>query len=156
MQELAKLHGGDVKVSSVLGEGTTFIVSIPTGSDHLPKGHIVVAGDRPMATKASAIYMEEALGIGYRRREQGHGLLSSTSPDMGPRDHPGGSILLADDNADMREYIMRLLSGLFDVRAVPDGEAAWTAMLERRPDLLLTDVMMPRLGRIRSIFYSSG
>ncbi len=61
MQELAKLHGGDVKVSSVLGEGTTFIVSIPTGSDHLPKGHIVVASDRPMATKASAIYMEEAL-----------------------------------------------------------------------------------------------
>ncbi len=67
---------------------------------------------------------------------------------MGPRDHPGGSILLADDNADMREYIMRLLSGLFDVRAVPDGEAAWTAMLERRPDLLLTDVMMPRLDGI--------
>ena len=54
-------------------------------------------------------------------------------------------VLLADDNADMREYATRLLSPQYEVKVVADGEAALQAMHERRPDLLLSDVMMPRL-----------
>ena len=54
-------------------------------------------------------------------------------------------ILLADDNADMRNYVRRLLSGRYEVEAVADGEAALAAARAERPDLVLTDVMMPRL-----------
>lgn len=54
-------------------------------------------------------------------------------------------MLVADDNADMRQYILRLLNGTFRVEAVADGEAALSVVRERRPDLILTDVMMPRL-----------
>ena len=54
-------------------------------------------------------------------------------------------ILLADDNADMRDYMRRLLASQYEVRVAADGEAALTEMLEHRPNLLLSDVMMPRL-----------
>src|SRR5262249_55932983 len=58
---------------------------------------------------------------------------------------PRGRVLVADDNADMREYITRLLRAHWDVEAVDDGEAALAAARRAPPDLVLTDVMMPRL-----------
>ena len=63
-------------------------------------------------------------------------------------------ILLADDNADMRAYVARLLSVRHDVESTADGQAALEAALHRRPDLILTDIMMPRLdgfGLIKAI-----
>lgn len=54
-------------------------------------------------------------------------------------------ILLADDNADMREYVERLLGERHEVVAVSDGEAALKSLRERRPDLILSDIMMPRV-----------
>ena len=55
------------------------------------------------------------------------------------------TVLIADDNADMLGYVRRLLSTRYEVEAVPDGQAALDAARTRRPDLILTDVMMPRL-----------
>jgi DNA-binding response OmpR family regulator len=57
----------------------------------------------------------------------------------------GRHILLADDNADMREYIGRLLAPLWEVEAVGNGRAALDALRRKRPALLITDVMMPEL-----------
>jgi PAS domain S-box-containing protein len=54
-------------------------------------------------------------------------------------------VLLADDNADMRDYVRRLLSERYAVEAVSDGQAALEAAQQRRPDLVLSDIMMPRL-----------
>jgi CheY-like chemotaxis protein len=54
-------------------------------------------------------------------------------------------VLLADDNADMRHYLARLLAERYAVAAVADGAAALAAARKRIPDLVLTDVMMPRL-----------
>ena len=57
----------------------------------------------------------------------------------------GARILIADDNADMRAYLRDLLSPMYRVEAVTDGERALDAALRDRPDLILTDVMLPRL-----------
>ena len=54
-----------------------------------------------------------------------------------------GRVLLADDNADMRAYVHRLLSPHFDVEAVSDGRQALDRALENPPDLILSDIMMP-------------
>src|SRR5262249_45923691 len=54
-------------------------------------------------------------------------------------------VLLADDNADMRDYVRRLLGDRFEVETVGDGEAALAAIHDHPPDLVLSDVMMPRL-----------
>src|SRR5439155_7476155 len=66
-----------------------------------------------------------------------------TAPAHGPPIR--GRILLADDNADMRDYVCRLLGPHYEVEAVPDGEAALATARQSRFDLVLTDVMMPRL-----------
>ena len=61
---------------------------------------------------------------------------------------PNGSrsrILLADDNADMRNHVRRLLADTYDVLAVADGAAALASALKAPPDLILSDVMMPGL-----------
>ncbi len=64
-------------------------------------------------------------------------------------------VLLADDNADLRDYISRLLVGHgYEVETAADGEAALAALRMRRPDILVSDVMMPRLdgfGLLRTV-----
>jgi PAS domain S-box-containing protein len=57
-------------------------------------------------------------------------------------------VLLADDNADMRDYVSHLLSSRWDVETVADGHAALEAARHRKPNLVLADVMMPRLDGV--------
>jgi PAS domain S-box-containing protein len=59
------------------------------------------------------------------------------------------TILLADDNADMRDYVRRLLAPRYQVEAVGDGKEALAAIARRKPDLILTDIMMPRLDGLQ-------
>src|SRR5262249_21724136 len=64
------------------------------------------------------------------------------------------TVLLVDDNADMREYVRRLLTPHYDVRTADDGIAALETMRTQPPDLVLSDVMMPRLdgfGLVRKV-----
>ena len=63
-------------------------------------------------------------------------------------DEPRARLLVADDNADMREYLGRLLSPHWDTLLVPNGRAALTAALASPPDLVLSDVMMPELDGV--------
>src|SRR5579862_763428 len=76
-------------------------------------------------------------------------------PDVGAQQlNEQPRIVWADDNADMRAYVRRLLGDRFDVAAVPDGEAALEAARARKPDLVVSDVMMPKLdglGLIREL-----
>jgi PleD family two-component response regulator len=55
----------------------------------------------------------------------------------------GARVILADDNADMRAYVRELLSPAYAIETVADGEQALISARKRRPDLILTDVMMP-------------
>lgn len=79
---------------------------------------------------------------------------NTTPGTSAPDELAGARILVADDNANMREYLTRLLAQRWTVEAVPDGEAALTAARQARFDLVLTDVMMPRLdglGLLRAL-----
>ncbi|NJR75233.1 MAG: response regulator, partial [Scytonema sp. CRU_2_7] len=68
---------------------------------------------------------------------------SPTLPLSHSPTHSGARILLADDNADMRDYVKRLLNKYYYVETVPDGITALAAIRQHPPDLVLTDVMMP-------------
>ena len=139
VQELVRLHGGSIEVESVVDRGTTFTVSISTGSAHLPAEW--VSGPRLTSSRSvsAQAYVNEAVGWVSDRASQAD-VARSAVPDTGlPR------ILLADDNADMREYVSRLLSERWQVESVPDGKAALEAVRERPPHLVLADVMMPGL-----------
>ena len=142
VQELARLHGGDVKVASVENSGSTFTVSILTGNKHLPADRIDAPRTRLSTSARVDSFTDEALGW----MDGVASTIDSGKPHSsnGHPPHPL-RILLADDNADMRSYVRGLLSLNYEVEAVPNGKAALDAARERVPDLVLTDVMMPVL-----------
>jgi len=61
---------------------------------------------------------------------------------------PRPRVLLADDNAEMRSFIRRLLAADYDVEVVADGGAALDAMRRARPSLVVTDLVMPNIDGI--------
>ena len=156
VQELVKLHGGSIAAESGIGKGTSFIVTIPLGSAHLPADQLADR-HRQTSTVAGAMpYVEEALRWlpdESRRQDDDQSELPAyreTIPvghlpwkDDNDDDRP--RILVADDNADMRQYVVRLLAENFRVDAVADGEAALDIARSNPPDLVLSDVMMPNL-----------
>jgi PAS domain S-box-containing protein len=151
VQELVKLHGGTVQAESRLNEGTTFYVTVPLGQDHLPNERIGAARNLSSTATGAAPYVEEALrwlpepsdGDSPVELFIKHELLPVLSVQEPDEKRPW--VLVADDNADMRHYLSRILSERYNVKSVPDGQAALLAAKERRPDLVLSDVMMPNL-----------
>jgi len=153
VQELVKLHGGVIRAESHLGIGTAFTVTLPLGKEHLPPDS--TSSSRTLASTAAgaAPFVEEALR--WLPDEPNcedttplilpHELVSIPCPanEKDTADRP--VILIADDNADMRHYIARLLAERYRIVTVPDGLAALTAARGKRPDLILSDVMIPNL-----------
>ncbi len=156
VQELVALHGGSIRVSSELGVGTCFVVSVPSGAaqrgatpGQLPDGQ-KEANSRAAAPGPSAHLLEAS--------QWGSTTAKSPQPESGsparaarlegPSVEPRRLILIADDNADMRQYLVRLLERHWDITAVADGRAALISALARPPDLVLSDVMMPELDGV--------
>lgn len=143
VRELVGLHGGTISADSSEGVGTTFTIRLPFGTAHLPADSLVpAAGDLAVSATADP-FVQEALRW-----------LPGDEPDdpalFGPAADPGAvvaaRVLIADDNADMREYLARILTGVgYHVDTVDDGRRALDAAREHVPDLVVSDVMMPRL-----------
>lgn len=142
VRELVSLHGGSIEVESTLGLGSVFRVRIPYGAAHLPASQI--AKDSNPAAKPTRVraFIEEAQ----------RWLPDFASPDASGAYLPAAAaadkptVLLVDDNRDMREYVARLLQSRFAVVCAQDGQHALDLLdTGVQPDLVLSDVMMPRL-----------
>ncbi|MBW4477455.1 MAG: response regulator [Tolypothrix brevis GSE-NOS-MK-07-07A] len=174
VQELVKLHGGIISVSSIVDQGTSFVVSIPTGYAHLPSVNIGEINTLPSTAVGATSYVEEALRwlpaeteetqINLQIENSPTVKMAQTSGEKKPHkalmpmlrgnefsdnnlatNLPIPRILLADDNADMRDYVKRLLHKNYQVETVADGLAARAAIRQQPFDLVLTDIMMPGL-----------
>ena len=149
VRELARLHGGAATVESIAGAGSTFAVSVPLGHAHLPGSVRGATGARRMTALGPSPYVEEALRwLPDAAPSNEVGAAEAVLPalgrsETGKTDPPRARILLADDNADMRGYLGRVLRAQYDVEAVGDGCAALAAARRQAPDLVLADVMMP-------------
>ncbi|MBD2597522.1 response regulator [Nostoc spongiaeforme FACHB-130] len=159
VQELVKLHQGIITVSSIVDQGTSFIVSIPTGYEHLPSDRTsnIATTSTSSTIQASTTYIAEALRWlpqegnrekGTLRQAQciaGNREKSNLSPITSHLSPSSARILLVDDNADMRDYVQRLLSLRYEVATAADGVAALESIRQKKPDILITDIMMPKL-----------
>ena len=161
VQELTRLHGGEVAVESTVNRGTAFSIDLPFGVAHLPAEHIDAGSPNASTAAPTQSFVEEAL----------RWLPDGASQDVlfnegGADDAPFSGVipadsaerrrvLLAEDNADLRAYIARLLAERgYEVETAADGEAALATLRLFRADLLVTDLMMPRLdglGLVRAI-----
>ncbi|MGN6488205.1 MAG: ATP-binding protein [Devosia sp.] len=153
VQELVKLHGGHIGAESQAGVGTTFTVSLPFGREHLPAERVLDHAAAPPEVMRAHEFVDEALRwlpeAGPQLEAAGElstaglGAIAAQGPDRQGR---GKRVLLADDNADMRSYVSRLLQGQgYVIDVALDGEVALELARGTKPDLILTDVMMPRL-----------
>jgi signal transduction histidine kinase len=159
--ELVRLHGSEITVASRVGHGTTFTIALPLGRAHLPAAQVRDRAASAASAASAHEYLEEALRwLPEAAPMEAAGALSTLglgaiTPDGALRTGSGKAVLLADDNADMRRYVARLLEGQgYRVTAVGDGEAAFAAAAAAPPDLVLTDVMMPRrdgFGLLRAV-----
>lgn len=150
VHELVKIHGGTLRAESTLGVGSAFVATIPLGKNHLPSAQIMADLTVPSAATRATAFVEEALrwlpDTDSTQSEEvpSRGeLLTLTASGSGvqrPR------VLIADDNSDMRQYLARLLTERYDIKSFADGKAALQGAQEFRPDLVLSDVMMPKLG----------
>jgi signal transduction histidine kinase/PAS domain-containing protein len=128
--ELARLHGGTIDVASELGAGTTFTVRIRTGRAHLPAEHVATS----RSPGRGSAHVEEALR--WLPEDVQHNAAAI----------PGSArVLVADDNADMRDYLRRVLAAHWQITTVADGAAALAEARRAPPDLIVSDVMMPGL-----------
>jgi PAS domain S-box-containing protein len=150
VEELVRLHGGTIEASSEVGKGTRFEVRIPFGSAHLPPGQVRSDAGRSGDAAIARAFVDEALSWLPPRP-------SADARDHGDHaDEARPHVLVADDNADMRDYVRSVLEPDYDVEVATDGEDAFDRIKVHRPGIVLADVMMPRLdgyglvGRIRA------
>ncbi|HET9110421.1 MAG TPA: ATP-binding protein, partial [Ktedonobacterales bacterium] len=163
VQELAHLHGGTIRAESEEGVGTTFFVRMPTGMAHLPADRVQASVALASTALGAATYVDEAErwlpmdpnGESFASlpdvRDQDAALLSladasaSGAHGVGAHGQRLARIVLADDNADLRDYLTRLLRESYEVEAVANGAQALAAIRREAPDLAISDVMMPEL-----------
>lgn len=149
VKELVKLQGGSIDVESKLGEGTSFIIKIPLNR-HKTIEHSLIEKNNSTNNHAKTYIAEAARWSSAQK---------STIPLMA--EATKGYVVVADDNADMREFIGRLLQNAgYTVSLAIDGLDAWEICQKKLPDLLISDVMMPRMNgfdllkKIRSAEYT--
>ena len=144
-RELAQLHGGSVTVDSQLGEGSTFTLFLKSGKDHF---HTEIMERRQLHTEHHPGRRVEDRTTAIHTRQ-----MEEATVEMRKSQRPPERILLdrgrlprvlvAEDELDLRGFIVGVLKDTYEVDAAGDGAEALELMKKNRPDLVLTDVMMP-------------
>lgn len=125
-KELVELHGGDIRLESEVGQGTTFFVNIPLGETVIPdKADPVSEANTPDPEAKNS----------ERRDQRADGMISLTAPSH--------TILVVDDNDDVRHYIGDCLQPNYKILYASNGEEALAKTTAKLPDLIVSDVMMP-------------
>lgn len=138
VKELLDIHQGDINVQSELGKGSCFTVSLP------------ILAEKPAVEGLlkDKLYNEQiAVDVMARMtpRNETLGDLNTFEDGDEAISDSRSNILVIEDNADMRQYIIDSLSGRYQCLGAPDGEAGLALAVQYLPDLVISDVMMPKM-----------
>jgi len=131
-KELVDLHSGTIGVQSSVGQGTTFRVRLPHTLAQLPDG-VTAAPDEPQAL-AGENEGNSTKPYPSTTRLNGAAVKNSV---------PEHTILVVEDNTELREFIGELLADDYRVLGAVDGKQGERMAIEHLPDLVVSDVMMP-------------
>jgi signal transduction histidine kinase/ligand-binding sensor domain-containing protein/DNA-binding response OmpR family regulator len=138
---LVELHKGAINVSSKIGEGTRFDILLPLGSEHLEPSQ-----------KATEVVEASAKSTDLSDLEPDEILLPPEVTAIS-NDHKKTNkhykILIVEDDYDVRTYIKSELAESYDILEACDGMEGWNLAKEKMPDIIISDVMMPRLDGIQ-------
>lgn len=133
---ITELHHGIVSVDSTPGESTTFRVILPVGKDHLSSDEI------------QSDYIPSENIINYHILDESYEEEISVSAPIGQNKHKY-TILLIDDNADIRDYLRSRLIKEYNIIEASDGKEGLAKALEKMPDLIISDIMIPEIDGLQ-------
>jgi PAS domain S-box-containing protein len=149
VHELVMIHGGKLRVNSQEGEGSEFVIIIPPGKAHLDPRKVFESDTRLDSARMTSAYVQEMRGWVNVREINGDANTPATHGAPYSRDDNESTVIVADDNADMREYLNSLLSENFNVILVENGQKVMDLLGSGvEPQLILSDVMMPEMNGI--------
>jgi len=158
VKELVELHGGQVSVSSIYGQGTTFTIFLLAGSDHLPKEQILETASELNISRASVELadLEQVEPITEIGRTSKSILGNSEIPDAHYQNQDSQNneylILVVDDNPDLRAYVSDILYRHgYQVATARNGYEGYNTAQEVNPSLIITDLMMPLVTGLEMI-----
>lgn len=123
-RKLVNLMGGNLSVKSMAGEGTVFTLQFPIRQEASP----LISGERP---QFSAPVVDQLSG-------------PFSPPEQTAEGHPLPQLLLIEDNADLIRYLQECLQDTYQLTIAKNGEEGVQKALETIPDVIISDVMMPK------------
>ncbi|HKJ78308.1 MAG TPA: hybrid sensor histidine kinase/response regulator transcription factor, partial [Prolixibacteraceae bacterium] len=130
VKRLIETHRGSVSVTSEPHKHTEFVVALPKGKAHLNADEIAQKPEVENVPLVGRLETSSAAALPYK---------------FSKKPNPGTTILVVEDNQDMQDYIQSLLSPYYRVESAMNGADGFEKALQIKPDLIISDVMMPKV-----------
>lgn len=150
-RSLVELHYGTISARNNEGErgskfehGSEFIIRIPLGKDHLKPEEIIEEEEMKKEQNNELAEAEQEEQLAESNDQPAETLNNS---DTTPASAKGAKaeIVIVEDEEDIQEYLKAQLSSDFKIRTYPNGKVALNEILKNKPDLVISDIMMPEM-----------